>query len=148
VARAGFTLLGVTELIGVLVTAAVTLVSTFRWPTLDRRIREHIALLKDMPADLAGPLQALLRREVEELAMRDSRRLHPRENFLLQCRRALLTAVAAAAAVSVAWGIQAGVSEAYAPGWLYGTLTTVLLLGVVALLILVISFLRSHPWNR
>ncbi len=102
-------MLGMTELIGVLVTAAVTLVSTLRWPTLRRRVRDHVALLKDMPTeDLAAPLRSLLQREVQKLVERDSRHLDPRQDRLLQGRRVLLTFVVAATAVAlVAYGSEA-----------------------------------------
>jgi hypothetical protein len=136
-----------TELIGVLVTAAVTLVSTLRWPTLRRRVRDHVALLKDMPTeDLAAPLRSLLQREVQELVKRDSRHLDPRQDRLLQGRRVLLTFVVAATAVALmAYGSEADLDL---PGWLFFSAWAVLVLGLVALPLLMILFVRERLRGR
>ncbi len=136
-----------TELIGVLVTAAVTLASTLRWPTLQRRIRDHVGLVKDLPTEMTGPLRALLEREVEALAGRDARRLDPWQNFLLQARRVLLTVVAGAVAMTVAVTVASG-NDVGTPVWLAAVYIGLQWLGVLSLAYLlvwfVILFLRGR----
>jgi hypothetical protein len=136
-----------TELIGVLVTAAVTLVSTLRWPTLQRRIRDHVGLVKDLPTEMAGPLRTLLEREVEALARRESRRLDPWQDFLLQARRVLLTVVTGAVAMAVAVTVASG-NEVDTPVWLAVVFIALQWLGVLSLAYLwvwfVILFLRGR----
>jgi hypothetical protein len=137
--------LGVTELISVLVTAAVTFVSTLRWPTLRRRVRDHVALLnllnqlKELPTDAAEPLQGLLKDEVQQLADRDGRHLSPRHYRKIQLRRVLLTVIVAAASV-VAFGSYGPQAHIDLPGWLFLGLYAVVVTGLVALPILVVSF--------
>ncbi|SDN03022.1 hypothetical protein SAMN05660642_03856 [Geodermatophilus siccatus] len=59
------------QLLTALVPLAVAFIPILRWPTLPRRIREHAALLKDVPEDVAGPLKRTLAAEIEQLARRN-----------------------------------------------------------------------------
>ncbi|TFV72488.1 hypothetical protein E4P40_20475 [Blastococcus sp. CT_GayMR20] len=63
------------QLAGVLITAVVTLLTSLGWPSLRRRVREHTALVKDLPPSAAAPLLAVLEKEVQLLARRADRRL-------------------------------------------------------------------------
>ena len=88
-----------TEFFVAVVTAIASFATTRSWPTLDRRVRDHTALLKDMPPDVAIDLKALLAAEVDQLVVRESRRLDRMINILLNIRRAAWIA----APVGLAW---------------------------------------------
>lgn len=78
-------------LVGVALTAAVTFLTTWRWPTLRRRVQDHIALMKDLPADSGEPLRQLLEDEVEVLARMERRRLDLPSRVLSSVARASVT---------------------------------------------------------
>jgi hypothetical protein len=80
-------------LISAVVPLVVALISTLRWPTLRRRIRDHAALLKDLPPEAAQPLQKLLVHEVELLVSRDAPLLSSKNVVLRLFHRAKFTAV-------------------------------------------------------
>jgi hypothetical protein len=80
----------VNEFLVSLLTAGASLLSTRGWPTLSKRVRDHTSLLKDMPADVAGPLKELLADEVRTLAARERQWLDTRKNRLLNLRRVAL----------------------------------------------------------
>ncbi|SDN35086.1 hypothetical protein SAMN05660642_04636 [Geodermatophilus siccatus] len=86
-----------------LVPLLVALVSAARWPTLGKRIRDHAALVKELPPDAAKELQALLLTEVRSLAERDRRRLDRRVDWWLNARRVGLTVLLLAAVFGVIW---------------------------------------------
>jgi len=67
----------VVQLPGVLVPLAVAFVSsTWRWPTLRRRLREHLSLAKDFPEGVdRTQLHGLIDYEVRELARRERKRI-------------------------------------------------------------------------
>lgn len=66
----------VTEFLIALVPLAVAAVPILRWPTLERRLRTHLALLKEVPTDVdAKPLRSLVEQELERVAELDSYRL-------------------------------------------------------------------------
>lgn len=67
------------------------------WPTLGRRVRDHAALIKDVPAELSAALRGLLTDEITELIRRDRRRLDPWLNRYSNALRGLALTVAAAA---------------------------------------------------
>jgi hypothetical protein len=77
------------------------LVSSRNWPTLGRRIRDHTALVKDMPSEVSTELRALLTDEVAELVRRDRRRLDPWLGRIANARRGIAVAVAASTPVFV-----------------------------------------------
>jgi hypothetical protein len=76
-----------------LLTAGASVLSTRGWPTLSRRVRDHTSLLKDIPADVAGPLKELLADEVRTLAVRERQWLDKRKNRLLNLRRVALVSM-------------------------------------------------------
>lgn len=89
------TLTVVLQVLGALVPIVVVAISTLRWPTLVKRVRDHTALLKDLPEGAREPLNSLLVDEVKQLAARDRRRLEdPRWRRLLNARLALLPTAA------------------------------------------------------
>jgi hypothetical protein len=97
----------------------VALVSAARWPTLSKRIRDHAALVKELPADAAKPLEALLVDEVRSLADRDRRRLDARVNRRLNARRVAITAATTAATSGAIVGLGvwlSGFSWEHVPG--------------------------------
>lgn len=74
------------QLVGALVPLAVAVLSALRWPTLERRIRSHAALvreLKELPDSVTSPLVDLITNEVVDLADRDRKRLDASEDRLL-----------------------------------------------------------------
>jgi hypothetical protein len=64
---------------------------------LGKRIKDHAALLKELPPEAAKDLQALLVDEVRSLTERDRRRLDRRVDWLLNLRRVLVTVAVLAA---------------------------------------------------
>ena len=54
-------------LLGVLVTAADSVHDARASPTLDRRVREHTALVEDVPGSIPATLRNLLTEEVDAL---------------------------------------------------------------------------------
>src|SRR3954451_24132227 len=93
-------MIAMTELSVAVVTAIASFLTTRGWPTLARRVRDHTAMVKDMPADVAVELKALLAEEVAQLAAREAGRLNRTINTLLNIRRAAwVAAVASSAAI-------------------------------------------------
>jgi hypothetical protein len=62
-------------LVGVLALAGASVYNARFLPTLDRRAREHVTLVKDMPDSIAEPLRNLLAEEVDNLVARERARL-------------------------------------------------------------------------
>ncbi len=89
------------QVLTILVPLAVALVSApFRWPTLDRRVKGHLALLKDMPDEVnAAKLRALVEQELAELARLNRHRLHKRHDRMILFMRLFGSAFAAGVAV-------------------------------------------------
>lgn len=86
----------VTELLIALVPLVVATVPILRWPTRERRLRTHLALLKDVPPDVdARALRSLVEKELRIIANRDARWMlhssHLRRRELTA--RAMLSAV-------------------------------------------------------
>lgn len=66
----------VTEFLIALVPLAVAAVPILRWPTLQRRLRTHLSLLKDVPTDVdAQTLRSLVEKELKTVAELDGFRL-------------------------------------------------------------------------
>lgn len=69
------------QVLGLFVPLAVALVTTLRWPSLPRRIREHASLLKELPEGVRkSALQDLLEAELEELARAGQQRMSQRSD--------------------------------------------------------------------
>jgi hypothetical protein len=93
----------VTELFVAFVTAVASFLTTRGWPTLARRVKDHAAMLKEMPPEVGLELKALLAAEVAQLASRESGRLDRSINMLLNVQRgAWVVAIVGSAAV---WGL-------------------------------------------
>lgn len=67
----------ISALLVALIAGTVSLYTTGVLPPLERRVRIHTALVKDLPDDLGQPLRRLLEAEVEELAIREMHRRQP-----------------------------------------------------------------------
>lgn len=88
-----------------LVVSLVTLIGgaavSRNWPTLGRRVRDHTALVKDLPEGLGVELRALLADELTELTRRDRRRLDPLLNRYSNALRGTAVVTASLAAFFV-----------------------------------------------
>ncbi|MGY1751557.1 hypothetical protein [Blastococcus sp. SYSU D01042] len=62
------------QLLTVVATALVGAAVSRGLPTLRRRLREHVALLRDLPDELRSPITELVRAELAELAEREAGR--------------------------------------------------------------------------
>src|SRR4051794_11385750 len=92
-------MVAMTELTVAVVTAIASFLTTRGWPTLTRRVRDHTAMVKEMPADVAvEELKDLLASEVAQLAAREAGRLDRTFNTLLNIRRAAWVATGASSA--------------------------------------------------
>ena len=98
-------------LIGVVLTALVSFISTWRWGAVPRRMSELGALIKDLPQDRSRPLQQLLADEIADYVAHENRR---RED--VGSERLVLV-------IHLTWVIRAGVVA-----WLIAGLTRVFLL--------------------
>lgn len=78
------------QAVSVLVPIVVAIVSTFRLPTLERRTRRHMALVKEMPEGVGQPMRQLLEDELAELARRDALRLAAQEDQIVFALRLAL----------------------------------------------------------
>ncbi|MGZ6811727.1 MAG: hypothetical protein ACXVF0_18795 [Blastococcus sp.] len=81
------------ELSVAIVTAVAGVLTSRGWPTLARRIKDHSAMVKDVPDDVAHDLKVLLAAEVAQLVAREGGRLDRRMDFLLNLRRGSWIAV-------------------------------------------------------
>jgi hypothetical protein len=100
----------VVALVGVALTAVVTLVTTWRWPTLRRRTQDHVALLKDLPLEAGAELRHLVADELRLLAERDRGRLDPGSQALLYASRGLsaLTVISGLGVLLAAFTVASG----------------------------------------
>lgn len=99
-------------LLGVAITAAVAVATTWRWPTLRRRVQDHVALVKDLPEGYGAPLRELLQDELAEHARRERLVLDHAQWMLLQL--ALRVTLTAAVLVLGGAGVLALVGESRA----------------------------------
>lgn len=105
-------------LVGVALTAAITFATTWRWPTLHRRIQDHVALAKDLPESHRDPLLSLLDEEVAQLVARERRLGDDFGRFLRASQRVALTAAVATTVALLAIGLVAPRSGTHVtPGW-------------------------------
>lgn len=73
-----------TQLLTVLVPVAVALITTFRWQTLPRRLRSHLALVKELPDGVdASALHELIGSELSEVVRQGRKRLDRRADRLV-----------------------------------------------------------------
>lgn len=145
------------QLIGVLVPVVVAIVSTFRWPTLERRIRRHLSLLKEVPEGMGLPLRDLVKAELADLAGRDRERLDSQEDRLLFALRLALF-VPMASLLVVSWLSEDAVQDRGFPwGRLFAMYGVVLLWWIVLGLIWAgsrpiarrfLDFYRRHTSSR
>lgn len=61
-------------LIGVILTALVSFISTWRWGAVPRRMSELGALIKDLPQERSRPLQQLLTDEIADYVAQENQR--------------------------------------------------------------------------
>src|SRR3712207_3782442 len=78
-------------LAGVLVTAIIGFITTWRWPTLRRRVQEHAAIVKELPDGASSALGQLLEKESTKLAKQDEWKLDPVDNAFTYIIRAQWT---------------------------------------------------------
>src|SRR3954452_3454423 len=137
-------MIAMTELLVAVVTAIASFLTTRGWPTLARRVRDHTAMVKDMPADVAVELKNLLAAEVAQLAVREAGRLNRTINTLLNLRRAAWVAtVASCAAILLLGGITAGQDKASLAEGL-----TILALSVISFLSLVTALFSERMLRK
>lgn len=60
----------VLQVLAVVVPLLIAAIPLFRWPTLQRRVREHVSLLKELPEGMGKELRAAVEEELRELAHR------------------------------------------------------------------------------
>ncbi|SFU04637.1 hypothetical protein SAMN05660657_05057 [Geodermatophilus amargosae] len=116
-------------------TAAITFATTWRWPTLRRRVQEHAALLKELPPETGEPLRKLLDDETRRLAARDRRRLEdPAVVAVLYLNRFLVSLTSAVVASLIVISIV--VPEENRRPWLTGFLVIAVLVGLSNLVLM------------
>lgn len=129
------------------------LVSSRNWPTLGRRVRDHAALIKDMPADISTELRALVTDEIAELVRRDRRRLDPLLNRYANALRGvgLSTAALLAAAVGgvfVTFTADTSTDDTQLETTSAAALTLTALLGVAAIAGIALSVASRRRYRR
>jgi ABC-type amino acid transport system permease subunit len=83
------------ELLAVLVPLIIAGITTLRWPTLQRRVRGHVDLLKDLPSGTGDEFRAAVEEELSALADQARRRLHSQVyNIALGIRITMVSLIA------------------------------------------------------
>lgn len=77
----------VLQILGVVVPLLVALLPLFKWPTLERRTRGHLAMLKEVPEGLGKEFRESVEEELRELAHRNEQALGRRATFIATVAR-------------------------------------------------------------
>ncbi|MGY1726159.1 hypothetical protein ACI79J_04245 [Geodermatophilus sp. SYSU D01062] len=130
----------VLQILSVIVPLLIALVPLFKWPTLQRRVRADVALVKELPNGMGKQFREAVEEELTELAHRTRTRLGRRAEYLGICVR--LGTIATFLTLSVLAYYTAG---GHGLNWSWGVVwrTYASLFAYMVLIAIVVAVLRA-----